>query len=167
MAIGNCRYNPVMFEALESTALAIWVGESLWGYPFMLGMHIVGLAIVVGLFFMLDLRILGVVRGISYDAFLKLYRLAWIGLAINALSGFALFSSQATIFIESTPFLTKIACIVIGVAIAILIRRELTPRGEQTGSQNDNASGALRLYAVISLVCWLVAICAGRLIAYL
>ena len=73
-----------MFEWLETSAVAIWVGESLWGYPIMLGLHAVGLAIVVGIFVMLDLRLLGVIRGVSFDAFLGLYRLAWIGLVINA-----------------------------------------------------------------------------------
>ena len=39
-----------MFEWLEGTKVSMWVGESLWGYPIMLGMHAVGLAIVVGIF---------------------------------------------------------------------------------------------------------------------
>ena len=75
-----------MFEALENTAAAIWVGESLWGYPILLGMHVVGLAIVAGIFLMLDLRILGFNKGVSYESFLSLFRIAWIGLAINGLS---------------------------------------------------------------------------------
>lgn len=154
-----------MFEALESTRLALWVGESLWGYPFMLGMHIVGLAVVVGLFAMLDLRILGIIGGLSFAAFRQLYGLAWIGLAINALSGFALFSSQATIFIDSTPFLIKIACIAAGIILAILVRGEL----RQLAAADPGAppGGKLRAYAVVSLLCWIAAICAGRLIAYL
>ena len=41
-----------MFEWLELTPVAIWVGESLWGYPIMLGLHAVGLAIVVGIVFL-------------------------------------------------------------------------------------------------------------------
>ena len=57
-----------MFEWLETTAPAIWVGESLWGYPIMLGCHVVGLAIVVGLFMMRDLRLLGFFQGISYQS---------------------------------------------------------------------------------------------------
>ena len=52
-----------MFEWLESTAPAIWVGESLWGYPIMLGAHAIGLAIVVGIFVMLDLRLFSLSLG--------------------------------------------------------------------------------------------------------
>ena len=109
-----------MFAWLETTALAIWVGESLWGYPIVLGMHAIGLAIVVGIFVMLDLRILRVVRGVSFNAFFSLYRLAWIGLIINTISGSALFTSQATTFVESAPFLIKISFVIAGVIFGII-----------------------------------------------
>ena len=156
-----------MFESLENTSLAIWVGESLWGYPLMLGSHAVGLAIVVGLFFMLNLRIIGFNKGVAFDSFLRLFRLAWIGLAINAASGFALFSSQATIFIESTPFLIKITCILLGIVIAVLIRRQLTTNAAAWDASDEKATGVIRPLAIASIACWIVAICAGRLIAYL
>lgn len=156
-----------MFEMLENTSLAIWVGESLWGYPLMLGSHVIGLAIVVGLFLMLDLRIIGFNKGVALASFLRLFRLAWIGLAINAASGFALFSSQATTFIESAPFLIKIACIALGVVIAVFIRRELTTNAATWDASDGKAAGLVRPLAFASIACWIVAICAGRLIAYL
>ena len=76
-----------MFEWLESTSVALWVGESLWGYPIMLGLHVVGLAIVVGLFVMRDLRLMGLFDGISYESLDKLRPLGWTGFIINAVSG--------------------------------------------------------------------------------
>ena len=48
-----------IFEWIEGTQVALWVGESLWAYPFMLSLHVIGLAIVVGVIVMLDLRLLG------------------------------------------------------------------------------------------------------------
>jgi len=53
-----------VFEWLEETRLALWVGESLWGYPLLLSLHIVGLAMVAGIFTMLNLRLLGVLKEI-------------------------------------------------------------------------------------------------------
>ena len=50
------------FELLEETSIALWVGESLRGYPIMLSLHAVGLSIVVGIFTMLNLRILGLLK---------------------------------------------------------------------------------------------------------
>ncbi len=156
-----------VFEWLESTALAVWVGESLWGYPIMLGLHAVGLAIVVGIFTMLDLRMLRVIRGVSFQAFLSLYRLAWIGFLINALSGSALFTSQATTFVESAPFLIKISAVISGVIFGIFIQRRLRSRVADWDNADANIESSATALAALSLVCWIGAIFAGRLIAYL
>ena len=149
-----------MFETLEQTGLARWVGESLWGYPILLSMHIVGLAIVVGIFIMRDLRILGAIEGIPADALAALTRLGWCGFLINALSGFALFSSQATVFIDSAPFLVKIGSIFCAAVCGVVLQRRAA-RGE------DALTAATRAVAALSLVFWISAIVAGRLIAYL
>jgi len=85
-----------MFEWLENTSVALWVGESLWAYPFMLSMHVIGLAIVVGILSMVDFKLLGGFKGIRVGSFLPLLKFAWIGFLINAVSGVFLFTSQAS-----------------------------------------------------------------------
>ena len=120
-----------VFESLEETSLAIWVGESLWGYPLMLSLHVVGLAIVVGIFVMRDLRLLGSFDGIAHSSLTGLVKLGWLGFVVNALSGAALFSSQATTFVESTPFLLKIGSILLAAICAAII---------QNRSRNEAAS---------------------------
>ena len=147
-----------MFEWLENTSVAIWVGESLWGYPFMLSLHVVGLAIVVGILSMLNLRLLGSFKGIRTEAFLPLIKFAWIGFFVNAVSGVFLFTSQATTFVQSKPFLIKISCILVGAILTRVIQTRLTKSGS-----DDSMKGM----AVVSLMLWLVAITAGRLIAYI
>lgn len=155
-----------MFEWLETTAPAIWVGESLWGYPIMLGCHAIGLAIVVGIFLMRDLRLLGFFQGISYVSLDSLRNLGWTGFLINAVSGCFLFSSQATIFIESTPFLLKISMIFLAAICAAVIQNKL----RDEASQWDDAgavAGSVRVIAMVSSVLWIGAIISGRLVAYL
>jgi len=154
-------------EWLEGTQVALWVGESLWGYPLLLGVHIVGLAVVAGIFLMLDLRVLGFAGTVEYSAFRDLFPLAWAGLALNAMSGLALFSSQATTFIVSVPFLLKIACIAVGVSLAVMLRRRLNVEAEVWDGAGPPGGGAPRLVAALSLLAWVGAIVAGRLIAYL
>ena len=152
---------------LEQTRLALWVGESLWGYPIMLSLHVIGLAIVVGLFAMRDLRLLGLFEGVSYEALDRLGRLAWVGFVVNALSGFVLFSSQATTFIQSAPFLVKIASIFCAAVCAAIIqsRSRIEAPAWDTGGILPSAS--TRTIAGLSLFFWISAIVAGRLIAYL
>lgn len=148
-----------MWEWLENTPVALWVGESLWAYPFWLSLHAVGLAVVVGIFAMRDLRLAGLFQGLEPSSFLGLSKFAWTGFAINAISGAFLFTSQAWTFVHSTPFLLKIGFIVAGMILAAIIQGRL--RDGKTGG------AATKLIAVASLGLWTGAIIAGRLIAYL
>ena len=144
----------------------MWVGLSLWAYPMLLAVHIVGLAIVVGIFSMRDLRLLGMFPGLQPAAFLPLSRLAWVGFIINAVSGILLFTSQAVTFVNNTPFLIKIVAILAGMALAGVIQSRLRSELAGVGSYVE-ISGSTRSIAMASLACWLTAIVAGRLIAYL
>ena len=155
-----------MFAALENSSVAMWVALSLWAYPVLLSFHIVGLAIVVGIFSMRDLRLLGFFRGLQPAAFLPLSKLAWVGFIINAVSGILLFTSQAVTFVSSVPFLVKIGCIILGMIMAGVIQSRL--RSELAGAtENIEISSSTRSIAMVSLFVWAVAIIAGRLIAYL
>ncbi len=152
-----------MFEWLENTSVALWVGESLWAYPFMLSLHVVGLAIVVGILSMVDFKLLGGFKGIRVGSFLPLLKFAWIGFLINAVSGVFLFTSQASHFATSTTFLIKLACIFIGAILTKVMQGKLVA-AEAAGNADDVSMQGL---AVVSLLLWLVAITAGRLTAYI
>lgn len=151
-----------MWEWLEGTSVALWVGESSLAYPLMLSLHAIGLAIIVGIFVILDLRLLGSFKTIRVEAFLPLMKLAWVGFIINAISGLFLFSSQASIFVTSTPFLLKIAMIVVGVVLAAVIQAKL----RQSAASKTPLSGSTVILAIASISAWLGAIVTGRLIAY-
>ena len=155
-----------MLSTLENTSLAIWVGESLWAYPSLLACHIVGLAIVVGLFTMRDLKLLGFFQGIDHRVFSDLTPVVVAAFCLNALSGFLLFSSQASYLATSVPFLAKLACISIGLVCAISIQASC--KRSIAGNPETLAPGRLTLvFACISLSAWTGAIIAGRLIAYI
>lgn len=155
-----------IFEWLETTGIALWVGESLWGYPIMLSLHVVGLAIIVGIFVMRDLRLLGLFEGVSYAGLSGLVKIGWIGFIVNALSGAALFSSQATMFVESTPFLLKIASIFLAVIVAAFIQNRSRDKAAAWDA-GETPDTTVRIAAAISLTLWISAIVSGRLIAYL
>lgn len=156
-----------IFTWLEETTLALWVGESLWGYPIMLSLHVVGLAVVVGIFVMRDLRLLGWFDGISFAALSGLIKLGWVGFVINAVSGVTLFSSQATVFVESTPFLLKIGSILLAAICAAILQTRTRDLGESWDTGETSPSTGVRGIALFSLFFWISAIVAGRLIAYL
>ena len=155
-----------MLTALETTSVAIWVGESLWAYPALLACHIVGLAIVVGLLSMRDLKLLGFLKELDSQVFSDLIPMVIAAFCLNALSGFLLFSSQASYLASSAPFLAKLVCIAAGLSCAFGLRRR---RMRSTAIRAGALSLDLftRTLACLSLSAWVGAIIAGRLIAYL
>lgn len=151
---------------LESTSLANWVGGSLWGYPIMLTIHSVGLAIVVGLVFVMCIRFLGVMQGVSVGSVGKIFPFAWFGFTINTISGLALFTLQASWYVTNIPFLFKITGIIVGVVLMVLIQKAFKQAGDSWDSLTE-APQKLKVFAIISLVAWSIAIIGGRFIAYL
>ncbi len=154
------------FESLEASRVAEWVAASIWGYPITLTAHSVGLSVVVGVLFVLNLRLLGLLKGIPLDALRGLLTLAWAGFALNVVSGLALFSSQATYFITHPAFLVKISAIFLASLDAVLIQQILRRHASEWDAGTTVPAG-IRILAALSLLLWLGAITAGRLIAYI
>ena len=155
-----------MLEWLEYTSLSIWVAESIWGYPIMLSLHIVGLAVVVGIFTVYNFRLLGFFNSLELEPFLDFFRLAWLGLLVNFVSGFTLFSSQATFYVTNVPFLVKIFSIISGSLLALKIQLRLRSMVKARENRITKPNWEDRFYAMISLIIWTSAIFGGRLIAY-
>lgn len=154
------------FEWLEQSGLAIWVAESLWGYPIMICLHAMGLGVVVGTLFMVDLRVLGLFKGIPFSALRSLMRLAWAGFVVNLVSGSSLFTAQATVFIENVPFLIKLPSIFLAVVVAGIMQNQLQ-HNEAAWDSEIAVNSVTKVLAGCSIVLWLTAIVAGRLVAYL
>tara|TARA_B100000212_G_C27276702_1_gene491278 strand:+ start:63 stop:533 length:471 start_codon:yes stop_codon:yes gene_type:complete len=155
-----------MLEWLEYTSLSIWVAESIWGYPIMLSLHILGLAVVVGIFTVYNFRLLGFFNSLEFEPFLDFFRLAWLGLLVNFVSGFTLFSSQATFYVTNVPFLVKIFSIISGSLLALKIQLRLRSMVKARENRITKPNWEDRFYAMISLIIWTSAIFSGRLIAY-
>lgn len=150
---------------LEQSALADMVAASLWGYPIMLTLHAVGLAIVVGVLFMVDLRVMGCFNQLELTPMRKLISLARWGFVVNLLSGFALFAAQASWFITHKAFIIKIIAIILAVVNALILKSLLTKNAEDWDNGVAISSNA-KMLAFSSLILWSVAMIAGRLIAY-
>jgi hypothetical protein len=148
---------------LEATGLAEWVRSSTSGYPSMIALHAIGMAIMVGLSLLLDLRVLGWFAGIPLQALRRFFGLAWIGFGINFISGSALFSAQATSYIVDWVFMSKMTLVLLGAVTAAILQ----PAVVKAGVAGEQLSGGTKAVAALAIVFWLVAIVMGRLTAYL
>lgn len=143
---------------IENSGVGVWIRESMWGYPIVLSCHAIGMGIVVGVFTMVDIRVLGFAKGIPIRAFDRLLTIGWLGFLINFISGCLLFTGDARRFFFQGVFEIKMVLIVLGGIVMWRLVRVI---------RTNPDSKSTRRLAVLSLILWFGAIIAGRLTAYI
>jgi hypothetical protein len=150
--------------ALQHSQFATWVQES--AYPVVITLHSIGLAILVGLLVVIDVRVLGFARGLPIHALRKLMTVVWIGFWTNAVSGVMLFSIDAKKDFYSNLFRLKLSAIAVGLILGAIINARVLSSPEPYASGETDTPIQARVLAVASLLSWASAIVAGRLLAY-
>lgn len=152
-------------EWLQYSPPGTFVAETLWAYPLFETLHTLGMALLIGSLGLINLRILGLKPELPVVGTLDLLPLAWLGFSVNLLSGIALFMSDAVYFWGSLTFKIKLGLIGLAGINAFVLSQSVFREARQ-GTTLRVAPGA-KLIAGSSLVFWVGAIVAGRLIAYL
>ena len=154
-----------LITALGDSALSNWAATTTWVYPWVNGLHAIGMGFLVGIVFVLSLRVLGV--GTFPIAPMKKFLLvARIAFVVNLCSGFILFSIDAVRFFTSPTFQTKFVCLALGIASSLALARSVFPRGADVATEVVPTSTA-KLFAALAIVFWSGTILAGRMTAYL
>src|SRR5262245_28591139 len=106
---------------LESNPLSVWVHESpsVWAQPTVLTLHTMGMAVLVGASWVLDLRLLGISRNIPLSSFGWVFRAVRVGLIVNVLTGVLLFMQRAKTWPTSIPLLIEV-CLFVAIAATSL-----------------------------------------------
>ena len=153
-------------ESLQQSAFARFVGESgsLLGYPTVLFLHTLGLGTVAGVSAGLALRVLGFGRNVPLEFLDRLFPVMWFGFIVSAISGLALLVTDPVTRLHQTVFYVKLILVALAVVNMQMLRNRIF-RGPVASSGTLPSNG--RLLALTSLIFWLGATTAGRLIAYL
>lgn len=155
-----------LFEWLEATPLGAIVRESLWGFPIIVAIHIMGLTLSIGTLVWFDLRLLGVsMQGHLASALYR--RLApWMftGFTMMFVSGFMLLAGFATAAYDNTYFRIKVAAMLLA-ALNALVYHRFTERRIAQWDQGAPPTGA-RAAGLVSICVWAVVIVAGRMMSY-
>lgn len=144
-----------------------WLGEvtreSTWLFTAGLTLHFFGICLVVGAMLVVDLRLLGFLRGIPIAATFKLLPVAIGGFILNALTAFMFFCFDPVGYAVNPAFQVKIVLLILAginaVAFTLFEHRKLAAVGP------DYETGVLtKVSAGLSLLLWMLIILFGRLI---
>ena len=153
---------------LEMSPLGFAMRETgVWTYALVNLAHIFGISLLFGAIVVLDLRLLGVWGKIPLDLMARpTIGVAGTGFVIAILTGPALLATKATEYVGN-PFLPiKLTAIVLGIINLAILHR--LPAWKERANPDMGAAKRrqLALAGSASLVCWISAISAARMIAY-
>ena len=150
---------------LESSGYAMWMLNSEVALQLMLTVHAFGLALTVGVLLALDLRLLGLYRTIPLASLDRLMGIAWVGIGLNAVTGFSIFTTEATRYVTNVPFIVKMIFVAAG-SVSLVATQRLLRRNASTVEAGEVPPRGRGL-ALGSALFWVMAVVTGRLIAYL
>ena len=141
--------------------------SGVWTYGVINLFHILGIATLFGSVLALDLRLMGWRRDTSLVGITTVTMpLAIAGFTIAALSGLCMLSVNGSEY-AGNPFLPiKFTAIALALVNAIVIGRLPAWRERSARDLAPKEQKQLAVLGGISLVCWLAAISAGRMIGY-
>ena len=150
---------------IEQSSFSQWVtgSSSVLAFPSILLFHTIGMGVVVGISAGIDLRILGMAPALPLAPMERFFPLLWIGFIVNAITGVILLAADATTKATNPDFYVKMAFI----ALAVINQRMLRNRVFRDPFIDKKPLTAdAKVLAITSVICWLGAITAGRLMAY-
>jgi hypothetical protein len=155
---------PAFLETLERSDLSTWIreSESAFAYYFVLVIHNIGLALLVGTCGVLGARLLGFVPELPVAPLRRYFRFIWAGFWLNVVSGVFLLIAYPTKALTNPVFYIKLVLIALGVVALKRIERRLS----LDAGTRDSILPVGRPLALWMLGLWLGVLTAGRALAY-
>lgn len=152
-----------LFEWFEATPLGTGVRESLWLFPVIEAIHLLGLCMLGGALLIVDLRLLGL--GLRRQSVRTLSRAVrpWLVVAVLLMvaTGGLLFLSESIKLYYSRSFWVKVSVLPFALAFTFGVREPLIGRFGL-----DDGGWRARLLGTASLALWFTVAAAGRWIGF-
>lgn len=160
-----------LLTALQETEIAEALRFWRWAYPIVNAGHILGIALLFGAIFPLDLRLLGLWRSIPVKLLARvLVPVAGAGLGLALVTGTLLFSVDPLKYADLALFRVKLLLIAAGAINVLVVHRSKAWKdvmgNASTASARQSLVPPLRLAGLVSASLWLFTILCGRFIAY-
>jgi hypothetical protein len=149
------------FEWCETTGVGKIVRDSVWMFPVIEAVHLLGLSLLGGVVLLVDLRLLGAGLTATPASHLARQVRPWLTVAVVTMtvSGLLLFLSEAVKCFYSQAFWVKMVTFPIAIAFTYAVRQRVA---ESDTTPHRTAS----LTAVASLALWFAVAAAGRWIGF-
>jgi hypothetical protein len=151
---------------LEATSLSLWLNEFVWLWPTLEALHFIGLAVLVGGAGLLDLRLLGLFRGVRIDDIRAFMPLAIGGFIVNLATGLTFIVMAPQMYLSSGIWWFKVAFLGLAGLNALFFETRLAVKALALEPGEDTPL-AFKLVGGCSLFSWFAVLYCGRMLPYL
>jgi hypothetical protein len=138
-----------------------------WIWPLCETLHFMGLALLMGVVGVLDLRMLGMAKELPLGPLQRLMPWAILGFVINLITGFLFFAGDPTQYIHNVAFAFKLLFIgLAGVNVILFYVTGLYRRVDGVGA-GQSVPAAAKLAAAASLFLWIGVMYWGRMLPFI
>lgn len=156
--------HPVL-EWIKYTQLGVFVRNSSWAFPALQSLHFIGMTLLIGVVGAIDLRVLGVARGLPIHPLHRFLPLAFLGFGINLVTGVMFFSHDPYVYAFNVSFRVKMFLILLAGMNALWFRLGVFIDVDKWGPGIE-ASRLAKIISALSIAIWIAVIVAGRYIAF-
>jgi hypothetical protein len=155
-----------LMRALASVTPVSRFMHTKWGWPIAESIHFIGLSLLVGTIFLLDLRLLGLAKRIPIDALQRFVPWGLFGFALSLVSGIPFLMTEPDQYIFNPAFHFKVLFMLIAGANASVFYLVPFRRITSSGAVVEEAPRSAKIIATVSIVMWISVIIAGRLLTF-
>jgi len=150
--------------------MAAFVNDYAWVWPICEMLHFIGMALLIGAVGFLDVRILGVGKGVPISSLGPLIPIGVAGFVMNAITGFVFVTGNpvggAIEYLGNLAFQIKMALILLAGINLLAFHFAGISRAAEALPADGEAPRSAKLIAAASVLLWLGVIYFGRLIMY-
>ena len=150
------------FRWCESTLVGRAVADSVWAFPVLEAVHLLGLCLLGGALLVVDLRMLGL--GLTGQPVSRLARHSrpWLlaAIAVMVATGIPLFLSEAIKAYYNTSFWVKMSTLPVALAFTFGVRERVAR------TEGLDPGPRCKLIGAVSLALWFTVAAAGRWIGF-
>jgi len=151
---------------VESTPISKALFGMSWLWPVCESLHFVGLCMLIGGAGLLDLRLMGMFRGLAIRHIKAMMPWAIGGFLINAATGTLFLIMQPHLYLSSAVWWSKVAFIGIAAANALFFETRLALPALAMEPDADTTR-AMKVVGLCSLFSWFAVLYCGRMLPYL
>ncbi len=152
---------------LASTPLSRFVNHYAWVWPTCQVLHFIGLALLLGNVGLLDLRMLGVAKGLPVGPINRLIPWGVAGFLLNAITGTLFVFGEPKQYLPNPAFRLKILFIALaGINLLVFSVSDTRVAVADLGPGKD-APRSAKMIAATSLFLWIGVVYWGRMLPYI